>query len=245
MSEDIRALKTVNHTIFAFAYIPMFETLLVHTVAWSRCLWRGWVTRTLLASGAPMAAIPGAVGRAFACVGPWLASCPCGWDSCKHCWASSPSTTSTHQSLGIPTETVSQWDTPKRLWADVIPHIPTSCHIFKVCKENTKCFPLLVHFSLHPGATWCFYLLVLSPLLPALILQLTLDPNDRLMIKTGCLLKAEKLDLTGKKLSKTLSTWLERVLVSRLSRLKPRSVISCQSIWSGVIYMDKVKNGRF
>ena len=49
-------------------------------------------------------------------------------------------------------------------------------------------------------ASWS-HLVLLSPcpLSTPSILQLTLDPNDRLMIKTVCLLKAEKLDLTGKK----------------------------------------------
>ena len=118
--------------------------------------------------------------------GALVASCLWG-DRGNHCWAlaSSPQSTFTHQSPWILTQT------PPRRPEGLGPTLLIFCVIslfytpvytlnvshwlsILVCIQRVH----LVFFSPCP--------LFSSSVLPTLVWQVTLDPNDRLMIKTGC-----------------------------------------------------------
>ena len=131
----------------------------------------------------PMAPIPGAVGRAFACVGPWL-PVACGETEAITAgpWLARPRAPSpiSHHGFLLRHPQDAPWPHTLDILRD-IPFWHTCVHI--------ECFPL-VHFGLHPKGPPGVFILLSSLLLfsPSytLIRQVTLDPNDRLMIKTSC-----------------------------------------------------------
>lgn len=115
--------------------------------------------------------------------GALVASCLWG-DRGNHCWAlaSSPQSTSTHQSPWILTQTPSRCLQGPHCFV-LYPFLDTSVCILDVshfiaCIQRLDNTPPGVFISLSP---LLFFSLPLT-----LFWQVTLDPNDQLMIKTGC-----------------------------------------------------------